>query len=124
MSYPALARMNRRETLCTRSLRHDYRGDYRGILITSVRWPTQPDLRTVSAKLTASQVISRRKSSTLSFFCTGVHLNIHLSLTPLISLVAGVLILIMPKLLNFIVAVYLIMIGLIGLFGLGSIRIS
>jgi hypothetical protein len=57
-------------------------------------------------------------------FCTGVHLNIHLSLTPLISLVAGVLILIMPKLLNFIVAVYLIMIGLIGLFGLGSIRIS
>lgn len=51
-------------------------------------------------------------------------MNIHLSLTPLISLVAGVLILIMPKLLNFIVAVYLIMIGLIGLFGLGSIRIS
>ena len=44
-------------------------------------------------------------------------MNIHLSLTPLISLIAGVLILIMPKLLNFIVAVYLILVGLIGLFG-------
>jgi hypothetical protein len=43
--------------------------------------------------------------------------NIHLSLTPLISLFAGILILVMPKLLNFIVAVYLILIGLIGLLG-------
>ncbi|HEV7914904.1 MAG TPA: DUF3096 domain-containing protein [Albitalea sp.] len=47
-------------------------------------------------------------------------MNIHLSLTPLISLIAGILILIMPKLLNFIVAVYLILVGLIGLFGMGS----
>ncbi|HOE42247.1 MAG TPA: DUF3096 domain-containing protein [Rhodoferax sp.] len=49
-------------------------------------------------------------------------MNIHLSLTPLISLVAGILILIMPKLLNFIVAIYLIVIGLIGLFGSGAFR--
>lgn len=48
-------------------------------------------------------------------------MNIHLSLTPLISLIAGVLILIMPKLLNFIVAVYLILVGLIGLFGTGGL---
>ncbi len=47
-------------------------------------------------------------------------MNIHLSLTPLISLLAGILILIMPKLLNFIVAIYLIAIGLIGIFGMGS----
>lgn len=47
-------------------------------------------------------------------------MNIHLSLTPLISLIAGILILIMPKLLNFIVAVYLILVGLIGLFGTGG----
>jgi hypothetical protein len=39
-----------------------------------------------------------------------------LSLTPLISLIAGVVILIMPRLLNYIVAFYLIIIGLIGLF--------
>ena len=33
-----------------------------------------------------------------------------------ISLIAGILILIVPKLLNYIVAIYLIIIGLLGLF--------
>jgi hypothetical protein len=47
----------------------------------------------------------------------GDPVNIHISLAPLISLVAGILILLMPKLLNFIVAIYLILIGLVGLFG-------
>jgi hypothetical protein len=42
-------------------------------------------------------------------------MNIHLSLGPLISLIAGILILIMPRLLNYIVAIYLILIGIIGL---------
>ena len=51
-------------------------------------------------------------------------MNLHLGLTPLISLFAGILILVMPKLLNFIVAIYLIMIGLIGLFGSGALRSS
>jgi hypothetical protein len=49
--------------------------------------------------------------------------NINLGLTPLISLIAGVLILTMPRLLNYIVAIYLIAIGLIGLFGAGNIHI-
>ncbi|MDO9306617.1 MAG: DUF3096 domain-containing protein [Pseudomonadota bacterium] len=39
-----------------------------------------------------------------------------LPLTPLVSLIAGVLILVMPRLLNYIVAIYLIVIGLLGLF--------
>jgi hypothetical protein len=43
-------------------------------------------------------------------------MNIHLVLGPLISLIAGILILVMPRLLNYIVAIYLIVIGLIGLF--------
>jgi hypothetical protein len=43
-------------------------------------------------------------------------MNLHVALGPLISLIAGILILIMPRLLNYIVAVYLIVIGLIGLF--------
>ena len=51
-------------------------------------------------------------------------MNLHLSLMPLISLLAGILILVMPKLLNFIVAIYLIAIGLIGLIGAGSLRLS
>jgi hypothetical protein len=40
----------------------------------------------------------------------------NLPLTPLISLIAGIVILIMPRLLNYIVAIYLIIVGLIGLF--------
>jgi hypothetical protein len=48
-------------------------------------------------------------------------MNINLSLTPLVSLVAGILILAMPRLLNYIVAIYLILIGLIGLFGHGRL---
>ncbi|WP_081960801.1 DUF3096 domain-containing protein [Nitrincola sp. A-D6] len=46
-------------------------------------------------------------------------MNITLGLTPMISLIAGILILVMPRLLNYIVAFYLIAIGVIGLFGGG-----
>ncbi len=44
-------------------------------------------------------------------------MDIHLAFGPLAALIAGVLILAMPKLLNYIVALYLIVIGLVGLFG-------
>jgi hypothetical protein len=44
-------------------------------------------------------------------------MNISLALAPLVALIAGILILIMPRLLNYIVAIYLIVIGLLGLFG-------
>ena len=50
-------------------------------------------------------------------------MNIHVALAPLVSLIAGILILVMPRLLNYIVALYLIVIGLIGLFGAGSLHI-
>jgi drug/metabolite transporter (DMT)-like permease len=48
--------------------------------------------------------------------------TIHLSLAPLLALIAGILILIRPRLLNYIVAVYLIVIGVLGLFGMGNFR--
>lgn len=48
---------------------------------------------------------------------TGDTLNLQLGLTPLISLLAGILILVVPRMLNYIVAIYLIVVGLIGLFG-------
>ena len=51
-------------------------------------------------------------------------MNMHLRLTPLISLLAGILILVMPKLLNFIIAIYLIVIGLVGLFGSGRLHLT
>lgn len=36
---------------------------------------------------------------------------------PLVALIAGILILIIPRLLNYIVAIYLIIIGILGLWG-------
>ena len=46
-------------------------------------------------------------------------MDIHIRmimLQPLVALIAGVLILLMPRLLNFIVAIYLIIIGVAGLY--------
>jgi hypothetical protein len=54
----------------------------------------------------------------------GRFVNIHLGLTPLISLLAGILILMMPKLLNYIVAFYLIAIGLIGILGVHQLHLG
>lgn len=46
-------------------------------------------------------------------------MNITLAIGPVVSLIAGVLILVMPKLLNYIVALYLIIMGVLGLLGRG-----
>ena len=51
-------------------------------------------------------------------------MNLHLALTPLISLLAGILILVVPRMLNYIVAIYLIVIGLVGLLGAGTMRLN
>ena len=45
----------------------------------------------------------------------GAGMDIVVSLQPLVALIAGVLILVVPKLLNYIVALYLIVIGILGL---------
>ena len=50
-------------------------------------------------------------------------MNLSMSIGPIVALISGILILLIPRLLNYIVAVYLIVIGLIGLFGTGSLRI-
>jgi hypothetical protein len=39
----------------------------------------------------------------------------HFALQPIIALIAGILILIVPRMLNYIVAVYLILFGILGL---------
>lgn len=51
----------------------------------------------------------------------GGELSLTLSIGPIVSLIAGILILIVPRLLNYIVAFYLIIIGLVGLFGRGDL---
>ncbi len=51
-------------------------------------------------------------------------MNISLAIGPLASLLAGILILVMPRLLNTIVAIYLILMGLLGLFGASGMHLS
>jgi hypothetical protein len=50
-------------------------------------------------------------------------MNINLTFGPVVSLIAGILILIMPRLLNYIIALYLIVMGLVGLFGTGNLHL-
>ena len=51
-------------------------------------------------------------------------MNLNLTIGPMIALLAGILILFVPRMLNYIVALYLIVIGLLGLFGTGSFRLN
>ena len=60
--------------------------------------------------LTASSALAQTKGGVLT-----IRFN---ALSPIIALLAGVLISIVPRLLNYIVAVYLILVGLIGILGL------
>ena len=50
-------------------------------------------------------------------------MSIALGIGPLVSLIAGILILIMPRLLNYIVALYLIIIGIIGIIGVDKLHL-
>ena len=50
-------------------------------------------------------------------------MTINLAVGPVVALIAGVLILIVPRLLNYIVAIYLIVIGLSGVFGWGGTHV-
>jgi Protein of unknown function (DUF3096) len=50
-------------------------------------------------------------------------MHVNLTLAPLVALIAGILILVMPKLLNYIIAIYLIVVGLLGLFGAGTMHL-
>ncbi len=49
-------------------------------------------------------------------------MNMHVTIGPIAALIAGILILLMPQLLNYIVAIYLIVVGILGLIGSGSLR--
>lgn len=42
-------------------------------------------------------------------------MTIHLTVVPVVSLIAGILILVQPKLLNYVIALYLIIVGTLGL---------
>jgi Protein of unknown function (DUF3096) len=46
-------------------------------------------------------------------------LTIHAAAAPLIALIAGIVILLVPRILNYVIALYLIVIGLLGLLHIG-----
>jgi hypothetical protein len=48
-------------------------------------------------------------------------MQIDLQLVPILSLITGILILLMPKLLNYAIGIYLIIIGLVGITGMGRL---
>ncbi len=48
-------------------------------------------------------------------------MNITLSLVPVVSLIAGIMIFVMPRLLSTIVAIYLIVVGIVGILGHGNL---
>jgi hypothetical protein len=50
-------------------------------------------------------------------------MHMNLTLAPIVALLAGIFILILPRLLNYIVAIYLILTGLLGLFGGSSFHL-
>jgi hypothetical protein len=49
-------------------------------------------------------------------YCMHIEIVSVQAITPLLALIFGILILILPKFLNYLVAIYLIIIGLVGLF--------
>ncbi len=71
--------------------------------------------RVIALKLPGpSRVISGRPLPSGAFRRLSMTVNL-IQLQPIIALIAGILILIVPRLLNFIVAIYLIIIGITGL---------
>jgi hypothetical protein len=58
----------------------------------------------------------------LHSFLKDFHMSLSLSIGPLVSLIAGILIMVMPRLLSTIVALYLIVIGVLGLLGMHTLR--
>jgi hypothetical protein len=60
--------------------------------------------------------VIRRQGQTAQTKEPDVHIDINLlTIQPLIALIFGILILILPRILNYLVAIYLILIGLTGL---------
>ncbi len=48
-------------------------------------------------------------------------MHINMALEPTVALIAGIIILVVPRILNYVIALYLIIIGVVGIFGLPHI---
>jgi hypothetical protein len=67
--------------------------------------------------MTSDQAASSPRVKKVTSIRTRNAMNISVNLGPLAALIAGILILAVPRLLNYIVALYLIIIGILGLVG-------
>jgi hypothetical protein len=82
-----------------------------------------PNAQTSKKPLNQSRALNQHARRVVASKMTnmkGAAMNISVSLGPLAALIAGILILVAPRLLNYIVALYLIIIGLVGLLGPGA----
>jgi hypothetical protein len=55
---------------------------------------------------------------TAHFLAQSTQVDVNLALPGILALIAGILILVMPRILNYVVAIYLILVGLVQVFGL------
>jgi len=95
---------------------HHFGGDYerlaREILDVAKVQPLPADALAATGQTSAA---ARSPSGNSSEEGSSNMLTFHVLITPLLSLIAGILILVMPRLLNYIVAIYLIAVGALGL---------
>jgi len=88
---------------------HHFNGDYEKLaqeILAAAKLPTVAAGQTSADAGSQSATIDEGEFTMLSF---------HVMITPLLSLIAGILILLVPRLLNYIVAAYLIAVGVLGL---------
>jgi len=94
---------------------HHFGGDYQKLaqeILGVAKLPIVADAAPASGEQTSAEADSQTDTTSEEGFTM---LNFHVMITPLLSLIAGILILVMPRLLNYIVAIYLIAVGALGL---------
>ncbi|MDE2149594.1 MAG: DUF3096 domain-containing protein [Gammaproteobacteria bacterium] len=91
---------------------HHFGGDYAQLAmrILAIAGPLPPQIVPLHAGATSSAKLPVSSPSWIDSMLT-----LHIALAPLLALIAGILILLRPKLLNYVVAIYLIAVGLLGL---------
>jgi hypothetical protein len=72
----------------------------------------------LSADMTDAELVAREETSMCALAAGSTAVNLHLALPGIIAIIAGIVILIFPKVLNYVVAAYLIIIGLIQVFNI------
>jgi type IV secretory pathway VirJ component len=92
---------------------HHFNGDYERLaheILAQAKLPTTAVAAAAPAQTSAAadgQTQDNSKESPM--------LTMHVMIAPVLSLIAGILILVMPRLLNYVIAIYLIAIGVVGL---------